>query len=231
MIPRFASFANLPGNSSISGLAHFLLNVLMREAECFTSLLDMEVWVMEVLLTIVLGLAINSDSAVINGGFEQKDPLTGMPSGWSFTSLPGKQNLVCYGTESIGANDKENRALVISVAEGHPAERIAYNAHQSLKRLVAGKTYRVSANVRTKGLTTLPMIVVQCLDKTGTKYLGFARSAERKLSGDLIEWERVTTDITIPDGTTVARLRIGIPAEGNAGGKAVIDEVVVDELK
>ncbi len=85
--------------------------------------------------------------------------------------------------------------------------------------------------MRTKGLTTLPMIVVQCLDRTGTKYLGFARSAERKLTSDLIEWERITTDITVPEGTTVVRLRIGIPAEGNAGGKAFIDDVVVDELK
>jgi hypothetical protein len=186
---------------------------------------------MQVLLAIILGLASNGGPAVINGGFEQKDQLTGMPSDWSFTSLPGGKNLVCYGTESVETNGRKSHALVISVAADHPSERVAYNAHQDLTKLVPGKTYRVSANVRTQGLTTLPMVVVQCLDETGRKYLAFARSAERELSGDLIEWERVKADISVPDGTTVARLRIGIPAEGNAGGKAVIDDVVVDELK
>ena len=74
------------------------------------------------------------------------------------------------------------------------------------------------------------MIVVQCLDQTGMQSLGFARSAERKLSGDLIEWERIETDITVPGGTIFVRLRIGISAEGNAGGTAVIDEVAVVEV-
>lgn len=181
---------------------------------------------MGLLFTIVLGLAISGDSAVANGGFEQTDQFTEMPSGWSFTSIPGKQDLVRYGTKSIGTND---RALYISVAADHPAEGVAYNAYQDLKRLVAGKTYRVSAKVRSQRLTTLPMIVVQCLGKQETKHLGLARSAERQLSGDLVEWQRIETEITVPDGTAVVRLRVGITAEGNAGGTAVIDEVAVVE--
>ena len=186
---------------------------------------------MTILLAVLIGLTATGESAVVNGGFEQVNPRTGMPSDWSFTCLLGKQDLVTYSTKSYGTPDQGDRALSISVAPGHPEERVAYNAHQDLKQLTAGKTYRVSTKVRSEGLTTLPIIVVQCLDETGTKYLAFARSVERKLSEDLIEWERVHTEITVPAGTDSVRVRIGIPAEGNAGGTAVIDDVVVIETK
>lgn len=103
---------------------------------------------MEVLLMIVLGLAPHGDSAVINGGFEQIDQLTGMPSGWSFTSLPG-QTRVCYGTESINTDGEENHALVISIAADHSAERVACNAHQDLKELAARTTPVLASNANT----------------------------------------------------------------------------------
>ncbi|MGE3780916.1 MAG: hypothetical protein AB7F89_27255, partial [Pirellulaceae bacterium] len=92
---------------------------------------------------------------------------------------------------------------------------------------VPGQSYRVSARVQTRGLSTLPMIVVQCLDGTGSRYEKFARSADRMLSNDVREWEDITAEFAVPDGTATVRLRIGIPARGNAGGTALIDQVTV----
>ena|SRR5687768_1042383 len=167
---------------------------------------------------------------VANPGFEQISDQTGAPERWSFTSLPGKPGLVRYSAVTPAAG-RESRALVITVAANHPDQTVAYNAHQDVTGFAAGKTYRVSANVQTKGLRSLPMIVVQCLDDSGKKPLAIARSTERKLDSDLDQWERVETDVTVPEGTSVFRLRIGIPSNGNAGGIALIDDISITEAE
>jgi hypothetical protein len=163
-----------------------------------------------------------------NPGFEQISDLMGAPEGWSFTSLPGKPELVRYAAETPAAG-RESRALVIAVAANHPGQTVAYNAHQDVTGFIAGRTYRVSANVQTKGLRTLPMIVVQCLDASGKNCLRIARSPERKLAGDVDQWERIHAVVTVPEGTSVLRLRIGIPSDGNAGGLALIDDIAITE--
>lgn len=108
---------------------------------------------MEVLLMIALGLVPHGDSAVINGGFEQIEQLTGMPSGRSFTSLPGQQTLVCYGTKSINTDGEENHALVIAIAADHPAERVESNAHQDLKGLAARTAPVPASNANTNRIS------------------------------------------------------------------------------
>jgi hypothetical protein len=120
---------------------------------------------------------------------------------------------------------------VITVAANHPGQTVAYNAHQDVTGFAAGKTYRVSANVQTKGLRSLPMIVVQCLDASGKNCLTVARSPERKLDRDLDQWERVHANVTVPEGTSIFRLRIGIPSNGNAGGLALIDDITLTEAE
>ena len=57
---------------------------------------------------------------VANPGFEQISDQTGAPEGWSFTSLPGKPDLVRYAAATPAAG-RESRALVITVAANHPA--------------------------------------------------------------------------------------------------------------
>lgn len=186
---------------------------------------------MELLLTLLLVLVATADPVVINSGFEQKDERTGMPSGWLFTSIPDRRNLVEYNTRVITTDGQPTNALTISVAVDHPDQNVAYNVHQDLQGLAAGKSYIVSAKVRSEGLSSIPVIVVQCMDGEGKGHLQFARSPEKKLPADLKQWERVETKFTVPDGTSAVRLRIGIPAKGNAGGTAIIDDVAVDEIK
>ncbi|MCA9179709.1 MAG: carbohydrate binding domain-containing protein [Planctomycetales bacterium] len=167
---------------------------------------------------------------VANPHFEEIHQQSGMPSGWSFTSLPSQSHLVTYGAQTIGAGKPESTALTIHVAANHPDKEVAYNVHQVLHGMEAGKTYQVSAKMRAAGLSTAPMIVLQCLNDDGSKYLGFAKSPERRLTADVQKWETVQTEITIPAGTSTVRLRIGIPGKGNAGGTAVIDDVEVTQV-
>ena len=183
------------------------------------------------LFALLFGLAATGNPTVTNPGFEERAERSGAMLGWSFTSLPNEPRLVRYRTKAVVSDGQETNALFITVAADHPSKNVAYNAHQDVQGVVAGKTYRVSAKVQTQGLSTLPMIVVQCLDATGGKYLAFARSPERRLSSDVRKWERVETEVTVPQGTAAFRLRIGIPAEGNAGGTAMIDDVEIVEIK
>jgi hypothetical protein len=214
--------------------AHVAWHGFFYEGSCvgskFSAAIDSWRSGMSVALAALLMAAAAGLPEVDNPGFEQISDQTGAPEGWSFTSLPVKPDLVRYAaaTPAVG---RESRALVITLAANQPAQTVAYNAHQDVTGFVVGKTYRVSANVQTKGLRTLPMIVVQCLDGSGKQCLAFARSPERKLDGDLDQWERVQTDVTVPEGTSIFRLRIGIPSDGNAGGLALIDDISITEAE
>ncbi|WP_299469710.1 hypothetical protein [uncultured Gimesia sp.] len=184
---------------------------------------------MVVLLAFVLCATTSESPQVVNADFETVDQRSATPSGWLFTSLPGQSQLVSYQS-LLEPQVSGSRVLAIKVAADHPQQRVAYNAHQDLQGFQAGKIYRVSARVQTRSLQSLPMMVVQCLDESGKKPLGFARSELRKLKQDLDEWETIHTVIKVPVGTSTLRLRIGIPAEGNAGGTALIDDVLVAEV-
>jgi hypothetical protein len=185
---------------------------------------------MEMFLAVLLSVVATDAAAVANPGFEELSEQSGLPSGWWFTSLPNQARLVRYETVAAG-EDQESRALAIKVASDHPEQRVAYNAHQILPGIVPGKTYRVSAKVQTKGLSHLPFVAVQCLDETKTKYLTISSSPERTLTGDIEKWERVETEITVPEETKIVWLRIGIWSKGNTGGTALIDDVEVAQVQ
>ncbi|QDU12261.1 hypothetical protein CA11_00380 [Gimesia maris] len=184
---------------------------------------------MVLLLALSLCAAASKTPQIVNADFETVNPRSATPSGWLFTSLPGQSQLVSYQS-LLEPEVNGSRVLAIKVATDHPQQRVAYNAHQDLQGFQAGKTYRVTARVRTRSLQSLPMVVVQCLDQSKQKPLGFARSEQRELKQDLAEWETIQTVIQVPEGTATLRLRIGIPAEGNAGGTALIDDVQVVEV-
>lgn len=185
---------------------------------------------MTMLFALLLGAVATDSPQVVNSDFETVNERTETPVGWSFTSLPKKSHLVSYKT-TVDPAEKDSRALSITVTPDHPQLRVAYNVHQDVQKFVAGKKYRVAAKVQARGLQTLPMVVVQCLDESGTKLLAFARTEERQLKKDVEQWENVETELMVPEGTSTFRLRIGIPAEGNAGGTALIDDVRIIEVK
>ena len=168
--------------------------------------------------------------AVANADFETVDQQTGAPAGWRFTSLPKQAHLVRYETEAA-AGRSASRALTITIAADHPEQKVSYNAHQDIPGIIAGKKYRVSAKVQTRGLRSLPIVVVQCLDQRGGKFLAFGHSQEKELRADVAEWETVHTEVVVPPGTSTFRLRIGITAAGNAGGTAFIDDVQIVEVE
>lgn len=186
---------------------------------------------MKLLLALLCStVAATSAINVNNSGFENVDERTKLPVGWGYTSLPGQSDLVQYKITTL-PGDKDSKALAITVSKNHPVQQVAYNAFQDVPGIETGKTYKVSARVQTRGLETMPMVVVQCIDQTGNKYLSFARTPERQLQQDIKEWQSVETMVTVPEGTSKFRLRAGIPAKGNAGGTAILDDITVTEVE
>ena len=187
---------------------------------------------MEMVVAALLSIVAVDAPPVSNPGFEQLRDSIGwpegwgdLPDGWHCCFLPNEGHLVRYETKSL----EESRAIFITVASDHPDKRACYNVTQDVPGFALGKTYRVSAKVQTRGLHKLPFVCVQCLDTSGKKFVGFACSPGRDLEGDLEQWERVETKITVPDGTAKFRLRIGVSSDGNEGGTAMIDDVEVVE--
>jgi hypothetical protein len=187
---------------------------------------------MEMVLAAVLCVVAVDVPAVANPGFEEFREAAlpygwqYLPQGWHCCHLPGETNLVRYQTKAAEGSDA--RALLITVAEDHPEKYVCYNVMQDMPGFAAGKTYRVSAKVQTRGLRKLPFVCVQCLDAE-SKFVRITCSPERVLEGDVEEWERVETKVTVPEGTTKFRLRIGVTSQGNEGGTAMIDDIEVVE--
>jgi len=192
---------------------------------------------MEMVLAVLLSVVATDAPVpvVSNPGFEQVREQSGFPEvwglqpqGWHLCHLPNEQHLVRYETKA--SDGQESKALLITVADDHPDKVVAYNAMQDVPGFVAGKSYRVSAKVRTQGLRNMPFICAQCLDSTKAKFVGFAGTPKRALQADIQEWERIETTILVPEGTATFRLRVGVASEGNAGGTAMIDDIEVIEV-
>jgi hypothetical protein len=196
---------------------------------------------MEMVLAVLLGVVATDAPLVSNPGFDEVREQTRLPEGWGLLPqgwhlcyLPNEQHLVRYETKvdekTKVDGGQESRALFITVAGDHPDKVVAYNATQDVPGFVAGKSYRVSAKVRTQGLRNMPFICVQCLDSSKSKFVGFAGTPKRALQADIEQWERIETTVLVPEGTAAFRLRVGIPSEGNAGGTAMIDDIEVVEV-
>ena len=183
---------------------------------------------MEMFLAVLLGVVATDAAVVANPGFEQVSGQTGLPQGWHCCFLPGEAHLVRY--ETTAGEGEESRSLLITVAGDHPDKVVCYNATQDVPGFSAGKSYRVSARVKTSGLHNMPFICVQCLDSSRSKFVGFAGTPKRTLEADIEQWERIETTVLVPEGTATFRLRVGIASEGNAGGTAVIDDIEVVEV-
>lgn len=81
------------------------------------------------------------------------------------------------------------------------------------------------------GLRTMPFICVQCLDWSKSKFVGFAGTPASALTADIQQWERIETKISVPEGTAIFRLRVGISGDGNDGGTVMIDDIEVTEVQ
>jgi hypothetical protein len=115
----------------------------------------------------------------------------------------------------------------MSISPDHPDQAVSYNVFQDLAGLEPGRRYRVAAKVRTLGVKNRPGVMLQCFDKQRKEMLAFAHTGAQLLDKDLTEWKTLEAYVTIPPGTDLARLRVGMSSVGNVGGTAWFDDVEV----
>jgi len=163
---------------------------------------------------------------VRNSSFDEMAPQTGHPVAWHGTCLPGKGRFIRYECDQLDGREG-GRALKMSIRPDHPDEAVSYNVFQDLTGLEPGQRYRIAAKVRTLGVKNRPGVMLQCYGKQRKEMLAFAHTGAERLDKDITEWRTLEGYVTIPDGTDLARLRVGMSSVGNVGGTAWFDDVEV----
>lgn len=167
----------------------------------------------------------------VNGGFETQDPdVPGYPYGWFATILPDYADYVtfAYDTEVFHSGQ---RSVRIAVHADHPAEVIDYNWGQQVERLQGGRTYRLTAFVRTENVETSPVLFLGFYDVQGN-FLAAATTGDdpRNEVVGTSGWTRVRTTFTVPEAASAAILRAVLRTTGNRGAQAWFDDVKIKAL-
>jgi hypothetical protein len=172
-----------------------------------------------------------TSDGVENGGFEVKSPESGDPQGWYATRLPETMEHVEFGSDAEQAHEGDN-SVFISIKKTHPEKHsggpIAYNWTQVIPFEI-GKTYELTGWVKTQDLKTPAFIVVQCWATSFENMALFTTQREYKIIGSN-DWTPVKVAYTVPSGTGEVRIRAGIRAPDNIGGKVWFDDIQVKLL-
>jgi hypothetical protein len=121
-------------------------------------------------------------------------------------------------------------SVSIAIAASHPDEAIHYNWTKVVPACQVGKSYELSGWVRAENLTSPAFIVAQCWDGAKSKMLGFATTQRDYPVTGTSDWTQVATVFTVPDGTGEVRIRAGMSAPENRGGRVWFDDIRVREL-
>lgn len=167
-----------------------------------------------------------------NGGFETQDPnVPGYPLGWFATILPDYADYVTFAHDA-DVFHSGSRSVRISVHADHPRDEVAYNWGQQFERLRGGKTYRMTAFVRTENVETSPSIFIAFYDVRGNLISG--ASTETDPRNDVVgtsDWTRVRVTFTVPGATSTAIVRAVLPTNGNRGAQAWFDDVKIKAVQ
>jgi len=169
-------------------------------------------------------------SLVINGGFENVAG-TGDPIEWWATRVPQTADHVVFELDSTQKHGGRYSVSVL-IEETHPDTigKWFYNWTQTLEGFEVGATYELSGWVRTEGVQEPPSIVVQCWDEQNANILKLASTRWVDEFAASSDWTHVRTTFTVPKGTGETRVRAGIGAPNNTGGKVWFDDLSVKRL-
>jgi hypothetical protein len=163
---------------------------------------------------------------LVNGGFETGPGAGNRPNGWYATVLQRTAAVVGFRWDDAVAHGGA-RSVCILIGADHPDERVFYNWTAVAEGWQAGRTYELAGWIRTEDLARPAAIVVQCWDQERHEMLGFASTQMRHPVSASTGWTEVRTTFTVPEGTAEVRVRAGITAPENRGGRAWFDDLAV----
>ena len=177
-------------------------------------------------LALCLGCADRAPELVTEGDFEPLSAFEGVTSGWEATSVARTADYVEFIWDREVARTGD-RSICIAISEDHPDEPIAYNWTRVVSGWKIRESYELSGWIRTDMLAETPWIVVQCWNLEYEEMVGFASTqSDHQLRGTN-DWTRVHAEFEIPYGTEQIRLRAGIAAPDNRGGRVWFDGIEI----
>jgi hypothetical protein len=163
------------------------------------------------------------------GGFEPQSELQKSPTEWFATVVPKTREFVAFTWDDQIVRSGE-RSVAIAIAANHPEDVIAYNWTKPVPACKVGKTYELSGWIRTENMTGPAWIVVQSWNAAMDEMLGFASTQQDYAVTGTTEWTQVGVVFSVPEGTAEVRIRAGVAAPENNGGKAWFDDLRVREV-
>jgi len=164
-------------------------------------------------------------SLLANGGFEQRQEGADDPEAWFGTRVPTTAGHFVLASSSVAHGGK--RSVVVEIGDSHPDHKVAYNWTADAKGWKAGETYELSGWIKTENAKNTAFIMAQFWNEEGKnkKMIGGATTQFTSPVKGTTDWTRVSTRLTVPEGTAVVRIRAGLSSQDNRGAKAWLDDL------
>jgi hypothetical protein len=179
-------------------------------------------------LVLLLSTAFPARAQVdFNGGFETGDE---RPEGWFEAFLPDiAQHVTFAWDDQVHHNGR--RSVSVTIEENHPPYQVAYNWTTTVPEFERGAIYELRGWVRTERLGDSAWISVQCWGKKERKMLAFATTYGNVQVKGTRDWTEVSVMFQVPKKTKVVRIRAGVAANFNSGGKAWFDDINIRKIE
>jgi hypothetical protein len=163
-------------------------------------------------------------SLIANGSFEKLQEKSDDPEGWFGTRLPRTKGHYLLAVPTLLAHSGW-RCAVVEIGDRHPASPVHYNWTTDATGWQAGETYELSGWIRAENVKRPAFIMAQCWSKDRTRMVGFTTTQLDYPITGTTDWIRVSTRLSVPEGTGVVRIRAGLSSQDNLGAKAWFDDL------
>jgi len=167
---------------------------------------------------------------VVGGDFEPISKFEGVPTGWSGTYDPATAQYVTFEWDREISRGGD-RSISIAVSEDHSDTPVAYNWSRVVNGWEVGGTYELEGWIKADQLNETAWIVVQCWNLEYEEMVGFATTQAFHQVWRTTDWVKVGAVLEIPLRTEQVRIRAGIAAPDNAGGKVWFDDIELRKVR
>lgn len=181
-------------------------------------------------ILILAGGCGKEENLLIAGDFEQVSELQKSPEGWFATVVPPLKEFVAFEWDDQVAHSGK-RSVSLAIDASHPDDQVHYNWTAPVPACRPGGRYELSGWIKTENLTAPAFIMFQFWGEDKSSMVGFASTQGDYNVTGTSDWQQVGVVFTVPDDTGDVRIRAGIAAPDNRGGKVWFDDLRIIEIR